>query len=174
MGPLSHGQDSIEVELTTLLEHDPDWRQKTRQQVAGEGITNQGRVHSENIAARSYDNLLFRSAPEIYFYAALRTAGVAFAPLSVIIGRDAVGTRPRRIEPDFVIYKDGLVTIVEIDGDLWHTETPQQAHLRLKFLIDEGAHLERINASQCDSREKAREAVERILMDIEKRRRQRR
>jgi hypothetical protein len=44
-----------------------------------------------------------------------------------------------RVEPDFVIYKDGIVVIVEVDGDLYHTEIPADAHARLKFLTDEAA-----------------------------------
>jgi hypothetical protein len=41
----------------------------------------------------------------------------------------------------------------------------------LRWLLDEGAGLEPIKANECDSDDKAREAVDRILMDIEKRRR---
>jgi hypothetical protein len=165
--------DFITCEITTELERDPDWRQKTRQHLSGEGINNQGRVHSQNIAAREYDNLRFRSRPEIYFYRALKDAGLAFAPLSVILGRDGLGQRTRRIEPDFVIFKDGIVTIVEIDGDLYHTETPHEAHSRLKFLTDEGARLERIDATACNTDDKAREAVGRVILGIEKKRRAR-
>ncbi len=43
--------DFLRCEITAQLERDPDWRQKARQSLAGEGITNQGRVHSENVAA---------------------------------------------------------------------------------------------------------------------------
>jgi hypothetical protein len=100
----------------------------------------------------------------------LNAAGVAFVTLSVVVGSDGVGQRARRIEPDFVIYKDGLVTVVEIGGDLFHAETPHAAHVRLKFLLDEGPRLERINAVECDTDDKAREAVERILLGIEKQR----
>jgi len=72
------------------------------------------------------------------------------------------------VEPDFVIYREGEVMIVEIDGDLYHGETPVAAHGRLKFMIDEGVRLERIEASECDTADKAREAVDRILATIEK------
>jgi hypothetical protein len=41
----------------------------------------------------------------------------------------------------------------------------------LKFLMDEGARLERISADECDTDDKAREAVDRVLLGIEKRRR---
>ena len=44
--------------------------------LSGEGITNQGRVRSDNIAARVHDGLLFRSRPEVLFYEALKRKGV--------------------------------------------------------------------------------------------------
>jgi hypothetical protein len=78
------------------------------------------------------------------------------------------GLEYRRAEPDFVIFKDGIVMIVEIDGDLFHSETPVAAHTRRKFLLDEGAKLERITASECDTPEKAREAVGRVIATMNK------
>ena len=163
--------DFFVCEITTQLETDPGLAPAKHASIyLARGINNQGRVHSQNIAARQYDNLLFRSRPEIFYIGALKAAGSASPDLSVALGRDGVGQRSRRIEPDFTIFKDGFVTIVEVDGDLYHTETPHEAHVRLKFLLDEGVHLERINANECDTDEKAREAVERILLGIEKRR----
>lgn len=42
-----------------------DWRERAMAWLRGEGTTNQGRVRSDNIVARQYDGLLFRSQPEI-------------------------------------------------------------------------------------------------------------
>jgi hypothetical protein len=39
-------RDFLDAYLTTSLQPDPDWRQKVRQHLSGEGITNQGRVRS--------------------------------------------------------------------------------------------------------------------------------
>jgi hypothetical protein len=155
----------INCRIVTSLEEDPDWRQKTRQFISGEGITNQGRVRSDNIAARQHDGLLFRSRPEILFYEALKKAGIPFAPLSVVLRG---GVQYNRIEPDFVIYNYGIMMIVEIDGDLYHSETPAAAHARLKFLLDEGAKLERVTASECETPEQAREVVARVIATIDK------
>jgi hypothetical protein len=158
----------INCHIQTFVENDPDWRSKGRQFLSGEGITNQGRVRSDNIAARQYEGLLFRSRQEILFYQALKKEGVAFAPLAVVMRG---GIEYRRVEPDFVIFKDGITMVVEIDGDLYHSETPAAAHSRLKFMLDEGAKLERILASACDTPEKAREAVALVLRTINKLRR---
>ncbi len=98
------------------------------------------------------------------FYNALKRSGVPFAPLSVVLN-GGVPNR-RRVEPDFVLYKEGLTMIVEIDGDLYHRETPTAAHARLKFLTDEGVPLERIDAVECDNPDKAREAVVRVLRTL--------
>jgi len=157
--------DFINCRIVTSLEEDPDWRHKTRQFISGVGITNQGRVRSDNIASRQHDGLLFRSRPEILFYDALKKVGIPFAPLSVVLRG---GVQYNRIEPDFVIYKDGIMMIVEIDGDLYHSETPAAAHARLKFLLDEGAKLERVTASECDTPELAQEVVARVIATIDK------
>lgn len=154
--------------IQTEIEEDQDWRHKARQFLAGEGITNQGRIRSDNIAARQHDGLLFRSKQEVLFYTALKRAGITFAPLPVFLRG---GLKYTRKEPDFVILKDGIIMIVEVDGDLYHSETPAEAHARLKFLTDEGAKIERIPASSCDTPEKARGAAELIIATIEKSRR---
>ncbi len=160
--------DRLFVEITTELDEDPHWRDKVRSQLTGEGITNQGRVRSDNIATLQQDGLLFRSKPEIMFYQALRRSGLAFAPLSVVVNGSLSG--PRRIEPDFMLYKFGLTMVVEIDGDLFHRETPAEGHIRLKFLTDEGVIVERIEASACNTPEKAAAAVARVLHTFEKHR----
>lgn len=151
--------------IVIKLENDRDWRLKTRQYISGEGITNQGRVRSDNIAARQHEGLLFRSRPESLFYNALKRAEVPFAPLPVIVKG---GAQYKRIEPDFVIFYRGIITVIEIDGDLYHTESPAAAHARLKMLFDEGTRIEHITASECDTPEKAREAVARIMLTLEK------
>ena len=90
-----------------------NWREQAVAWLRGEGITNQGRVRSDNIAARKYDGLLFRSRPEINLYCALKAAGVSFAPLPVFVrgGKDY-----RRIEPDFIVVQGGMVAVIEVDG----------------------------------------------------------
>jgi hypothetical protein len=161
-------RDIIIVKISTELERDSDWRAKVNRHVSGVGITNQGRVRSDNIATLEYDGLLFRSRLEVMFYNALKSSGVPFAPLSVVLN-GGVPTR-QRVEPDFVLYKAGLVMIVEIDSNLYHRETPAMAHNRLKFLTDEGVLLERIDAAACDTPDKAREAVGRVLETLRKHR----
>jgi hypothetical protein len=76
-------RDYITCRIVPAIEEDQGWRDKMRQLISGEGISNQGRVRSDNIATRQYDGLLFRSRPEVYFYDALKREGVPFAPLSV-------------------------------------------------------------------------------------------
>jgi hypothetical protein len=158
--------DRMHVQITTELDEDADWRAKVNRQLRGEGITNQGRVRSDNVPTRQYDGLLFRSRPEVLFYNVLKRSGVPFAPLSVVLN-GGIPAR-KRVEPDFVLYKQGLAMIVEIDGDLFHRESPAEGHARLKFLTDEGVKLERINAAECDTPEKAVEAVKRVLNTLDK------
>jgi len=160
--------DHMQSKIITNLDEDPDWRHKINRHLSGEGITNQGRARSGHVATLEHDGLLFRSTMEIRFYNALKRSGVPFAPLSVVLHG---GIGYKRIEPDFVIYKQGIMLIVEIDSDFYHKETPAAAHARLKFLTDEGMKIERIKTSECDTPLKAGEAVERLLATIEKWRR---
>lgn len=136
------------------------WREKALAWVSGKNVNNQGRVRSDNIASRNCDGLLFRSQPEINFYNALKPLGVSFAPLPVFIRG---GRTYKRIEPDFVLIKDGVVLVVEIDGDTVHLETPAEAHDRTTILLHEGVHFERLKASECETLELAKNSAKKIL-----------
>lgn len=146
--------------ILTELHADPDWRQKARAYAAGQGVSNQGRARSDNVAPKQTDGLLFRSQPEIHLYRAFKSLGVTFAPLPVFVrGGDSY----RRIEPDFLVLKDGLVLQVEVDGDTVHRETPLEAHNRTTMMSHEGVHLERVNAADCDTMDKAKATANRLL-----------
>jgi hypothetical protein len=142
-----------------------DWREKHKNWVEGKGVTNQGRVRSDNIPSRSCDGLLFRSEPEIILYKALKASGVSFAPLPVFIRG---GSNYRRIEPDFIIIKNGIVLHVEVDGDTVHTESPQEAHERATMLSHEGAFLERVKASECASDYLAGNCADKLIKLIDR------
>ncbi len=163
IGPLwsAHTSDWLgKVLILPELSSDENWQEKARAWLAGENINNQGRVRSSNIASREKDGLLFRSQAEINLYSALKDAGVSFAPLPVFVRG---GQSYRRIEPDFVILKDGLLMVVEVDGDTVHQETPAEAHTRTTMLEYEGAHVERISASECASPEGAAVCARKLI-----------
>jgi very-short-patch-repair endonuclease len=90
---------------------------------------------------------------------------VSFAPLPVFIHG---GPTYRRIEPDFVIIKDGIVMIVEVDGDTVHLESPAEAHDRITMLVHEGAYVERVKAHECNTEDLALNCAKRLLQIIEK------
>jgi hypothetical protein len=163
IGPLwaAHTSDWLsKVQILPELSTDDDWQDKARAWLAGDNITNQGRVRSNNIAPREKDGLLFRSQPEINLYSALKEAGVSFAPLPVFVRG---GKEYRRIEPDFVVLKDGLMMVIEVDGDTVHQETPIEAHARTTMLEHEGAHIERVSASECDTPNRAAACARRLI-----------
>lgn len=155
------------VKICPQLAKDSDWRLKSKQWLNGANINNQGRVRSDNIASKNMDGLLFRSIPEINMYKAFKSLGVSFAPLPVFIRG---GQSYRRIEPDFMIIKDGIVLVVEVDGDTVHQESPTEAHDRTTMLLHEGVHIERIRASECDTEQKANESAKKILNILDKHR----
>jgi len=171
LGTFLHRYDRTWIGRVTIspqLIESESWQQDARDWLSGKGITNQGRVRSNNIANRQCDGLLFRSGPEINIYKALKTKGVAFAPLPVFVKG---GKEYSRIEPDFIVIKDGLVLCLEIDGDTVHHETPAEANSRTRILSNEGAIVERYPASRCETPEKAEELAREILSQIEKHKR---
>lgn len=143
-----------------------NWRENAKTWIAGLNISNQGRVRSDNLAPYTCDGLLFRSQPEINLYKALKSLGVTFAPLPVFIRG---GDDYQRIEPDFVILQDGILLVVEVDGDTTHQETPVEAHHRTTILDYEGAFIERVKANECLTVELAQKCASKILAIIEKR-----
>jgi hypothetical protein len=155
-----------QVKVVPAVVEDPQWREKAAAWLSGSKVSNQGRVRSDNVAPLSTDGLLFRSQPEVHFYRALKSLGISFAPLPVFVRG---GEKYIRIEPDFVIVHNGVTLVVEIDGDTVHQETPAEAHKRTTMLLHEGVHVERILASECDTPAKAKEAAEKILAVLTKR-----
>jgi hypothetical protein len=158
-------QHASKVLITTKMEAQTDWREKAIAWLAGEGVTNQGRVRSDNIASRECDGLLFRSQPEINLYRALKSLGVSFAPLPVFLRG---GSNYQRIEPDFILIKDGIILHVEVDGDTVHNETPAEAHARTAILQHEGVYVERMSHTECETETKAQSAANKLLAVIAK------
>lgn len=147
-----------------------DWREKAYNWFTGRSISNQANVRSDSPPRHEEDGLFFRSWPEIHLYRALKSNGVVFAPLPVFLQG---GKEYRRIEPDFIIVKDGIIMHLEVDGDRWHQESPLEAHKRSEILWMEGAIHHRISAGECDTKEKAFSAVGKIIELIEKHKRNR-
>ena len=157
--------DLANVIISPILSAGEEWREKANNWATGKGVNNQGRVRSDNIPSRTVDGLFFRSQNEELFYKALKSLGVSFAPLPVFIRG---GEKYRRIEPDFVIVKNGVLLVVEVDGDTVHNETPAEAHDRTTMLAHEGVHIERIRASECQTQEQALACAKRMLQVIDK------
>lgn len=153
------------VNIVPAVDVSEDWREKAKAWATGEGLTNQGRVRSDNVAARVCDGLLFRSEAEIYLYRALKASGTTFAPLPVFVRG---GAEYRRIEPDFIIVKDGVVLHIEVDGDTVHQETPVEAHTRTTMLLHEGVPIERVPATECSSPASAELCAKRLLSVLAK------
>lgn len=126
------------------------------------GINNQGNVYSLNQPQHSCDNLRFRSKNEVRLYRALKGLAVTFAPLPAFIR----GTW--RAEPDFVLIRDGIVMVVEVDGPATHPEPAVDAERRLANLRDEGVHVERVYAVECDSDEAAKACADKLVAKFEK------
>lgn len=151
------------VAISPQLVNSETWQDDAKSWLAGNGINNQGRVRSDNIAGRECDGLLFRSQPEINLYKALKDEGVAFAPLAVFLKG---GRTYSRIEPDFIVIRQGMALCVEIDGDTVHVESPSEANDRTRILSDEGVVVERYSASRCKTADDAKDLAKEIIRTI--------
>ena len=100
MVAVSHS-DSIMTEITTTLDHGPDWRLRIRQQLFGQGITDQGRAGIDNIAFIEHEGLRFRSRAEVHFYQSYE--GNRHHSRSAAGRHTWRHSSSRRIEPDFVV-----------------------------------------------------------------------
>ena len=147
------------------MRDDPLWRKKAREWLPKQGLSNQGRVRSDNVAPYEVDGLLFRSPSEIYLYHALKGRNISFAPLPVFIRG---GDLYRRVELDFVIFDHNQFLVVELDGKQFHDESPVEAHERLIMLQREGARIERIRSSECDTAEKAQTIASQLIALLKK------
>ena len=154
-----------DIKIVPAVVDDPQWREKAAAWLSGSKVTNQGRVRSDNVAPLTTDGLLFRSQPEIHLYKALKASAISFAPLPVFIRG---GETYSRIEPDFVLIHRGITMVVEVDGDTVHVESPAEAQSRTRTLQHEGVIVERISASECNTPEKAKAAVSKIMSAFEK------
>jgi hypothetical protein len=154
------GTGISEVSLIPKLVVDDKWREKALAWLAGERVNNQGRVRSDNIASRLADGLQFRSEQEINLYKALKSLGVSFAPLPVFVRG---GQEYRRIEPDFVIIKNGVIVVVEVDGDTYHQETAVEAQNRTTMLEYEGATIIHVTAQECETPELAANYAKKLM-----------
>jgi hypothetical protein len=139
------------------------WEEMALEWVIGEGINNQGRAHSQNVAQLEEDYLLFRSQPEIHLYRALKAFGYPLAPLPVFVQG---GEDTQRIEPDFVMIYKGLCVVIEVDGAMYHDESPAKAHKRLAFLTNRGAKSFRVEATDCNTELKAEKSANGLMESI--------
>ncbi|MDV6345830.1 hypothetical protein [Nitrosomonas sp. Is37] len=164
VGPffLTTPADALESVVITpqVTEAADGWREEAMRFVKGEGVTNQGRVRSDNIASKQYQGLLFRSEAEISLFTALIRAKLVVAPLPVFV---RVGKAYNRLEPDFVVVYKGLTFIVEVDGDTFHRELPAEADKRLVPLTYESVEVRRIRAKDLETDEAADAAVKDLI-----------
>jgi hypothetical protein len=162
----SHNEYSIvrSVVLRPAMRETKGWKVGAKAWLRGEGINNQGRVRSDNIAAKQHDGLLFRSEPEVLLYDALKGKGVYLAPLPVFLRG---GTTYQRLEPDFVLLHKGVVMVVEIDGATVHRESAAEAHARTQGLQHAGVHIERVPASACATKSDAEQCAQRLIAALE-------
>lgn len=161
-------QDSLDCVVLTpkVTSANDGWREEAVRFIRGEGVTNQGRVRSDNIAAKQHRGLLFRSKAEITLFEAMSRAQLAVSPLPVFV---RIGKQYNRIEPDFIVVYKGLTFVIEVDGDSFHRELPAEADKRLVPLTYEGVEVRRIRASELATDAAADEVVRDLIQFMARR-----
>lgn len=159
-----------EVIISVLNLNNDNWRSEIKKALSLESVSNQGRVRSDNIAPHEHKGLLFRSPPEIQLFDALTRKGMLFAPLPTFIRNDL----GNRIEPDFIVFKDGISLLIEVDGRSYHRESPVDAQNRLNAFTAQGVESFRVDAGRLNSASDADSVVKEIEDFIERRRNLRR
>lgn len=147
-----------------------DWREQALAFVRGEGVTNQGRVRSDNIASKQHRGLLFGHKRKSLSFEAMTRARLAVAPLPVFV---RIGKNYHRIEPDFVVIYQGLTFVIEVDGDTFHRESPAEADKRLIPLTHDGIEVRRIKAEEVSDEAHAEVAVRKLINYMSSRKRSR-
>ncbi|MFX3637064.1 MAG: DUF559 domain-containing protein [Candidatus Pristimantibacillus sp.] len=124
---------------------------------------NQGRVRSDNPAPYEWEGLFFRSQLEINLYKAFKRCGVLQMPLPVLLQG---GKEYFRIEPDFVILKEGITYIVELDGDATHAKRQKEDYEKDQMFKRQGFMVFRRRAQDCSTEEGAMKVARGILKRI--------
>ncbi len=138
------------------------WKAEAIERMVGSGVTNQGRVRSDNLASLEFAGLRFRSQAEVNLFRAFQTLNVLVSPLPVFVRGTGRGSR---FEPDFVVVVPPRIIVVEVDGPMHH-ESPVDAHERLAELVRSGIHVERVRADECRSLASAGATAKRLLRII--------
>ena len=102
-----------------------------------EGVTNQGYAHSNNRAPIKSCNVYHRTHYEPLFTAACIRREILALPLPLAI----YGWQ--RIEPDYLVIKDGFMVLVELDGLSHLDELASKEQKRLKPFRDNLVHVMR-------------------------------
>jgi hypothetical protein len=160
-----------DIVVEPATENDPGWRRNAQDYLTGQGVNNQGNVYTTNRPRIVHDELFFRTQSEANVHDALLRRRIPFMPLPVVMRADGSkrpDTMNRRIEPDFVMLYKGKMVVVEIDGGS-HAETPVAAHERVKFLVEAGALVERIDTDRCKDTEGAALVVADLLKTLDRR-----
>lgn len=110
-------------------------------------ISNQAVFTFSDNAKIQYKGLNFRSKTEIKIFGALIKQGLLVLPLPVAV----MGEMEKYKEPDFVVFYNGKVGILEIHGDKWHPpETAANEHERRRVFTKLGVNIYEIfGADRC-------------------------
>lgn len=95
-------------------------------------ISNNGRAHTQNVACIEHRGLLHRSVSECTMTEALARSNLLFAALPVLVEGSS------RVEPDHLIFHNGQVAFIELDGPTHLLIPPEKEEARVFRIKKEG------------------------------------
>tara|TARA_Y100000748_G_scaffold297674_1_gene291974 strand:- start:266 stop:814 length:549 start_codon:yes stop_codon:yes gene_type:complete len=126
-------------------------------------VNNQGFGHSQNPAPIWYSNVRHRAYYEQFLTAVCMRRKVLYLPLPLALFGN------QRIEPDAIIFKDGLAQLVELDGRSHDSELASTEQQRLKPFRDHLIDIQRFNVPEDPDINWANHVLDQVLERIERR-----
>ena len=127
-------QDAMEVEIIDteddIATQTAEVIEELKEEVIEDSVNNQGWGHSKNPAPIWYNNVRHRAWYEPLFTAVCIRRKALYLPLPLAL----YGTK--RIEPDALIIKDGIVQLIELDGMSHEMELASTEQNRLQPFRD--------------------------------------
>jgi hypothetical protein len=140
------GCESVNLRVrASLVEADPTLYAELLDRARGRSVDNQAATAKQFLL---WENLRFRSLPEVKIAEALERRRVMFFPLCM--ARVNQGPRRANREPDFLICQNGKWGMIEIDGRKFHQGLAAEDHERDRLFRSHGVKVvERFQARHC-------------------------
>jgi hypothetical protein len=148
--PFGYGIETVAARVDLVNINSSNWREMMEEVLEGEKALNQC-IPIKDREIYYWDNLRFRSPPEIAIAQVLNEYEVLFLPNCMArLGSPKPDERKNR-EADFLVCFDGKWGIIEVDGETIHTNAARDHDRDRLFRTHRIRVIERFTAKECIS-----------------------